>query len=87
MILRSDSLSSSVVVNSMRADSAPMLEALIIYKEVQDRWGFDTLWQHAASSSITTTDNLSRGAIQQALHEGSSGSRVQVVPPPEQVKN
>ena len=87
MILRSDILGSCVVVNSMRADSAPMLEALRIYKEVQDRWGFDTMLQHVASSSNTITENLSRGSIRQALHEASSGSRVQVVPPPEQVKN
>ena len=87
MILRSASLSSCVVVNSMHADSALVLEALRIYLEVQDKWGFDTMLQHVASSSNTITDNLSMGSIQQALHEAYSGSRVQVAPPPEQVKN
>ena len=65
----------------MRADSTPMLEALRIYKEVQDRWGFYTMLQHVPSSNNTIADKLSRVAIQQALHEAYSGLRVQVVPP------
>ena len=86
VILRSDSESACTVVNSMRADSVIMLEALRIFKEVKDSTGLNARLQHRPSSENTISDNLSRGAISTAVHEADELYGATVVPPPEQVQ-
>ncbi len=61
IVLRNDSVSAVQVINSGKAYSEPMLQALRVLRDVQAKLGVNVVAQHISGDKNTILDPLSRG--------------------------
>lgn len=86
IVLRNDNDSACTVINSRRATSAPMLEALRIFTKVRERLGLVVRMHHIPGKDNGTADDLSRGRRDEAVRDAAQRWQVSWISAPKEVE-